>query len=117
VPSTSGRPAMAGFMRSMVSTGCAPAEPEVSSWAAPSRTAEVYRVEMFLSLRQAESVRGDGEHRRRGLLAGIRQRHQDQEEREDPLGPEIAVLDPVPVIPVANRREGIVRAERPAEDP
>ena len=31
------------------------------------------------------SIGGDGEHRRRGLLAGVRQSHEDQKEREHRL--------------------------------
>lgn len=42
----------------------------------------------------------------KGLVARIRQRHQDQEEREHALGSEVAVVDPVPEIKVFSELKG-----------
>src|SRR5262249_20729296 len=53
----------------------------------------------------SSSVRLDRELRGRFLLARVRERHDDQEEREHALGPQVAVVDPVPVTGVVDRRE------------
>src|SRR5215813_4542006 len=65
----------------------------------------------------SSSVRLDRELRRRRLLARVRKRHEDQQEREHALGPEVAVVDPVPVIAVGDRREGSLRLRPSARDP
>src|SRR6266545_4376677 len=46
------------------------------------------------TVNRSRSIGRDGEHGRLGLLAGLRQGHEDQEEREDTFGFEIAVVDP-----------------------
>src|SRR5207245_7223474 len=51
------------------------------------------------------SVRLDRELWGRRLFARVGERHDDQQEREHALGPQIAVVDPVPVIAIVDRRE------------
>src|SRR5215510_8961999 len=60
------------------------------------------------------SLRWDGEDRRRGLLARVRQGHENQQEREHRFGPEIVVVYPVPKILILDRHERGVRSRRPA---
>src|SRR5262249_11320011 len=60
------------------------------------------------------SLRRNGEDRRGGLLARVRQGHENQQEREHPLGPEIVVVDPVPKILILDRHERGVRPRGPA---
>src|SRR5262249_29632640 len=62
------------------------------------------------------SVRLDRELRRRRLLARVRERHDDQQEREHALGPQIVVLDPVPVIAIVDRRERSLWLRLPTDD-
>src|SRR5215831_19453359 len=60
------------------------------------------------------SLRWNGEDRRRGLLASVRQGHENQQECEHCLGPEIVVVYPVPKILILDRHERGVRPRRPA---
>src|SRR5262244_1395819 len=62
------------------------------------------------------SVRLDRELRGRRLFARVGERHDDQEEREHALGPQVAVLDPVPVIAIVDRRERSLWLRLPTDD-
>src|SRR5215467_7664827 len=70
-------------------------------------------IALFLS-GDPTSLRGNGEDRRGGLLARVRQRHENQQEREHRLGPEIVIVYPVPEILILDRHERGVRSRGPA---
>ena len=72
---------------------------------APSRATSLLFMLVPSWVNRWRSVRRNRDQGRGSLVVFLGQRHDHHEKREDALGPEVPVVDPVPVVAVLDRRE------------